>query len=66
MNSEVARVEGLRTFVEGDGKWKAEKWEGKGRLNRGRKENNKEVREELCVRKGRDKETINTTFILHW
>lgn len=45
MNFEVARVEGLRTFEEGDGKWKAEKWKGKGRLNRGRKENNKEVRE---------------------
>lgn len=45
MNFEVVRVEGLGTFEEGGGKCKAEKWKGKGRINRGRKENHKEVKE---------------------
>lgn len=51
-NSEVVRVERSKHLWEGDGKWKTERWKGKGRIKWGRKENNKDVRERER-RKGR-------------
>lgn len=67
----MVRATGLSTFEEGDGKWKAEGWEGKGRINveEGKHQRvgirQNERKGEFVYVKGRAWETINTTHSLN-